>query len=373
MRAALMAQKTEMRLLGIVENMTSEVFGSGGGERLAEATGAPLLGCVPLDSALREAGDRGEPLVWSDPDAPASRAIFEIAEAVLAIEPERTRRDRQGAPPRRLIALQWSSASAGSASQTRTSASSRTTSSTPRLAASAATGSPESTGSRLLPGLDPSARPKRTIAEPGYERWEGDGALGYLTLAAICDAQLADPPARARVVVAADCFPTGMLGYWVRRLAEGGLVAALTATSPPRLAHPDGSEPLVGTTPLAIGIPSSDGKPLVADVSMGAVTHGDVIAGLASPDDLVPFGGEQAYKAFALAAGLQLLVDALAPGTYGALLIVARPEADPVPAFRRPRPASGFPATPRRRRAAARGPRPARRARGGRGEARAPA
>ena len=185
-----------------------------------------------------------------------------------------------------------------------------------------------------LPGLDPSARPKRTIAEPGYERWEGDGALGYLTLAAICDAQLADPPARARVVVAADCFPTGMLGYWVRRLAEGGLVAALTATSPPRLAHPDGSEPLVGTTPLAIGIPSSDGKPLVADVSMGAVTHGDVIAGLASPDDLVPFGGEQAYKAFALATGLQLLVDALAPGTYGALLVVARPEADPVPAFR---------------------------------------
>ena len=67
---------------------------------------------------------------------------------------------------------------------------------------------------------------------------------------------------------------------------------------------------------------------------MGAVTHGDVIAGLASPDDLVPFGGKQAYKAFALATGLQLLVDALAPGTYGALLVVARPEADPVPAFR---------------------------------------
>ncbi len=186
-----------------------------------------------------------------------------------------------------------------------------------------------------LPDLDPSARPRRLFADPGYERWEGRGALGYLTLAAICDAQLADPPARARVIVAADCFPTGMLGYWVRRLAEGGFVAALTATSPPRLAHPDGSEPLVGTTPLAIGIPSSDGKPLVVDVSMGAVTHGDVIAGLASPEDLVPFGGEQAYKAFALAAGLQLLVEALAPGTFGAVLIVARPKADPVPAFRR--------------------------------------
>jgi hypothetical protein len=90
----------------------------------------------------------------------------------------------------------------------------------------------------------------------------------------------------------------------------------------------------VGTTPLAIGVPSSDGRPLVADVSMGKVTQGDVIAGLAEPEDLVPFGGEQAYKAFALAAGLQLLVHALGVETYGALLVVARPEADPVPAFR---------------------------------------
>jgi hypothetical protein len=136
------------------------------------------------------------------------------------------------------------------------------------------------------------------------------------------------------VVVGADCFPTGMLGYWVRRLAEGGLVAALTCTSPPRLAHPDGGPALVGTNPLAIGIPSSGGPPLVADVSMGKVTYGDVIAGLASAEDLVPFGGEHAYKAFALAVGLQLLVDALGGGTYGALMLVARPEADPVPALR---------------------------------------
>jgi len=174
------------------------------------------------------------------------------------------------------------------------------------------------------------------IRDPDAEiaRWEARGALGYLTLAAICDAQLAEAPERARVVVAADCFPTGMLGYWVRRLAEGGLVAALTATSPPRLAHPDGGSPLVGTNPLAIGIPSSDGRPVVVDVSMGKVTHGDVLAGLASPEDLVPFGGEQAHKAFALALGLQLLVDSLDVGGYGALLVVARPEADPVPALR---------------------------------------
>jgi L-2-hydroxycarboxylate dehydrogenase (NAD+) len=185
-----------------------------------------------------------------------------------------------------------------------------------------------------LPDLHPGARPERVLAEPGFERWEGRGALGYLTLAAICEAQLADPPSHARVVVAKDCFPTGMLGHFVRKLAEGGLVAALTATSPARLGHPDGGPALTGTNPLAIAIPSSDGHPVVTDVSMGRVTYGEVIAGRASEDELVPFGGEQAHKAFALAVGLQLLVDALAGDGYGALLLVARPEADPVPALR---------------------------------------
>jgi LDH2 family malate/lactate/ureidoglycolate dehydrogenase len=185
-----------------------------------------------------------------------------------------------------------------------------------------------------LPGLDPAARPRLTRSEPGYQRWEGNGALGYLTLAAICSQQLSDPPSAARLVVAADCFPTGVLGHWVRVLAEGGLVAALTATSPPRLAHPEGGPPLTGTNPLAIGIPSSDGRPVVADVSMGQVTYGDVLAGNAGPEELVPFGGDQAHKAFALAVGLQLLVDALAGEAHGAVLLVARPEFDPVPALR---------------------------------------
>ena len=183
--------------------------------------------------------------------------------------------------------------------------------------------------------LDPAARPRRLVRRSAFERWDGNGVLGYLTLAAIVAAQLADPPAEARLVVAQRCFPTGALGYWVRKLAEGGLVAVLTATSPPRLAHPDGGPKLAGTNPLAIAIPSSDGKPLVADVSMGAVTYGDVIAGEASEEELVPFGGDQAYKAFALALGLQLLVDSLVaePG-YGAVLLVACPEADPLPALR---------------------------------------
>jgi LDH2 family malate/lactate/ureidoglycolate dehydrogenase len=185
-----------------------------------------------------------------------------------------------------------------------------------------------------LEGLDPGAQPECVVAEACYERWEGRGALGYLTLAAICDGQIEDPPEAARLIVAHECFPTGMLGYWARRLAEGGLIGVLTATSPARLAHPDGGPKLTGTNPLAIAIPSSDGRPLVSDVSMGRVTYGDVIAGLVSEEELVPFGGEHAHKAFALAAGLQLLVDALIVDGYGAVLFVAQPHADPVPAFR---------------------------------------
>jgi hypothetical protein len=88
---------------------------------------------------------------------------------------------------------------------------------------------------------------------------------------------------------------------------------------------------VAGTNPLAIAIPGG----VVVDVSMGAVTWGDVISGRAAEEELVPFGGAQWHKALALALGLQLLVDALVaePG-HGAVLLVARPESDPVPALR---------------------------------------
>ncbi|MBD0330663.1 MAG: Mrp/NBP35 family ATP-binding protein [Thermoleophilia bacterium] len=88
-RAAEMARKTNMRLLGVIENMAGEVFGVGGGERLADELGVPLLGSVPLDPAVREWGDRGEPLVLAEPDAEAAGAIVEIAEAIDATARER--------------------------------------------------------------------------------------------------------------------------------------------------------------------------------------------------------------------------------------------------------------------------------------------
>jgi ATP-binding protein involved in chromosome partitioning len=86
-RAAVMAQKTGQKLIGVVENMTGEMFGAGGGAKLAGELGVPLLGSVPLDSALREAGDAGAPVVETDPGSESARAIVAIAEAVVAARP----------------------------------------------------------------------------------------------------------------------------------------------------------------------------------------------------------------------------------------------------------------------------------------------
>jgi ATP-binding protein involved in chromosome partitioning len=85
-RAGVMAQKTGMRLVGVVENMSGEVFGSGGGERLAEELDIPLLGRVPLDPALRESGDAGEPLLVAVTDSESARELTRIAEAVVALD-----------------------------------------------------------------------------------------------------------------------------------------------------------------------------------------------------------------------------------------------------------------------------------------------
>jgi ATP-binding protein involved in chromosome partitioning len=83
-RAASMARKTNMRLLGVVENMTGEIFGSGGGESLAAQLDVPLLGQVPLDTLLREQGDLGVPIVAARPDSLTAQTIIAIAGAIDA-------------------------------------------------------------------------------------------------------------------------------------------------------------------------------------------------------------------------------------------------------------------------------------------------
>ena len=88
-RAAVMAQKTNMRLIGVIENMTGDVFGRGGGAALADELGVPLLGEVPLDPEVRRHGDLGSPIVVGDPEAPTAEAIVALAEAI-----EGTRREQ---------------------------------------------------------------------------------------------------------------------------------------------------------------------------------------------------------------------------------------------------------------------------------------
>jgi ATP-binding protein involved in chromosome partitioning len=81
-RAAVMAQKTNMRLIGAVENMTGDVFGRGGGAALAQELGVPLLGEVPLDPEVRRHGDLGTPIVLADPESPTAEAIVALAETI---------------------------------------------------------------------------------------------------------------------------------------------------------------------------------------------------------------------------------------------------------------------------------------------------
>jgi ATP-binding protein involved in chromosome partitioning len=86
-RAAVMAQKTNMRLIGVVENMSGDVFGSGGGEALAVQLEVPLLGRIPLDPQLREWGDAGEPAVLAAPESEGALAIAAVADEVFARRP----------------------------------------------------------------------------------------------------------------------------------------------------------------------------------------------------------------------------------------------------------------------------------------------
>ena len=94
-RGLKMFQQLGVNLLGIVENMSYfippdlpnksyDLFGSGGGEKTAQELKVPLLGCVPLEIALREGGDQGIPIVIAEPDSSSAIALVKIAEQVAA-------------------------------------------------------------------------------------------------------------------------------------------------------------------------------------------------------------------------------------------------------------------------------------------------
>jgi ATP-binding protein involved in chromosome partitioning len=95
-RSAEMASKVNLDICGVVENMAGfatpsgeryAIFGEGGGQALADELDVPLLGQVPLTMPLREGSDSGEPLVFSDPDDPASQGIRQAARGLVALSP----------------------------------------------------------------------------------------------------------------------------------------------------------------------------------------------------------------------------------------------------------------------------------------------
>jgi ATP-binding protein involved in chromosome partitioning len=96
-RAAEMAGKVDLELLGVIENMSGfttpegqrfTIFGEGGGQLLADELDLPLMGKVPLSEELREHADAGSPLVLDDPDDPAAQAIHDAARGIIAATPQ---------------------------------------------------------------------------------------------------------------------------------------------------------------------------------------------------------------------------------------------------------------------------------------------
>ncbi|HVH53004.1 MAG TPA: Mrp/NBP35 family ATP-binding protein [Actinomycetota bacterium] len=91
-RAGKMAERTNLRPLGVIENMSwfacphcgerTSIFGAGGGQEAADTLGVPLFAQVPLVPDLRQGGDEGRPIVVTDPDSPAGRALRDAARAI---------------------------------------------------------------------------------------------------------------------------------------------------------------------------------------------------------------------------------------------------------------------------------------------------
>jgi L-2-hydroxycarboxylate dehydrogenase (NAD+) len=210
------------------------------------------------------------------------------------------------------------------------------------------------------PAIDPAARARLRSRADGMAVWDAAGAVGYVALADALDAECGIPPGGARLVVVDGCFPTGRLGWFAERVAERGLVCLLTATSPARVAHPDGGPPALATSPLCLAVPGAPAA--VVDVSMGRITFGAVLAAAAAgeplpagagvradgspeadPAEIIagragirPFGGDQAHKGFALAVLVELLVGAVSePPGFAAVALLAAPRSDAAARLRR--------------------------------------
>ena len=116
-RAGKMAERTNLRPIGVIENMSyflcphcgerTDIFGEGGGQEAADTLGVPMLGQVPLVTTLREGGDTGSPIVVTDPDSPAARVLREAAREIARTAKTKVRK------PLTLIASPGAAAASG--------------------------------------------------------------------------------------------------------------------------------------------------------------------------------------------------------------------------------------------------------------------
>jgi ATP-binding protein involved in chromosome partitioning len=93
-RGLSMFRELNVPVLGVVENMSylempdgtrMDIFGSGGGQKLADAAGVPFIGCIPIDPAVRVGGDEGAPIVVSHPESPAAKALDAVAQSLAGL------------------------------------------------------------------------------------------------------------------------------------------------------------------------------------------------------------------------------------------------------------------------------------------------
>ena len=83
-RAIGMCKQVRVDVLGVIENMSGSIFGSGGGRKTAEAYDLPYLGEVPLEGSVREGGDAGVPVTQADPESGVAQAFRAIAGQIAA-------------------------------------------------------------------------------------------------------------------------------------------------------------------------------------------------------------------------------------------------------------------------------------------------
>lgn len=84
LRSINMFEQLNVPIIGVVENMAGDFFGSGGGEKLAAKLDVPFLGRVPLDAEVRKGGDYGRPVVATDPDSEAGKAFHALSQVIAA-------------------------------------------------------------------------------------------------------------------------------------------------------------------------------------------------------------------------------------------------------------------------------------------------